>query len=93
VREVEHAIFYPAGLRAIVLLAESGIDASPALLRFLSEGILLAFRLCLTSSAAVLHTVNIGFDLIAKVVPFRFFAGHHLGQDVFFEHITVCQYI
>jgi len=93
VRKVRYTIFNPAGLRPVALLAKSRVDAGFALLDRLNEGILLAFRLCLTSGAAVVHTAHLDFVLIAEVVPIRFFAGHHLGQNVLLEHITVCQYI
>lgn len=91
--EVEHAIFYPAGFSAVALLAKSGVDASLALLSFLHEGILLAFRLCLTSGAAVIDTPHISFVFVAEIVPIYFVAGHHLRHYVLFEHVSVCQWV
>ena len=93
VRKVENTILDPARLRSIALLAKSSIDASFALLSFTREGVLLAFRLQLTSGAAVFHAAHPNLVFVAEVVPFRFDAGHHLGHHVLFEYIAVCQYI
>jgi hypothetical protein len=93
VHKVEHTIFNPARLRPAALLAKSRVDSSPTSSSLRYEGILLAFSLCLTSRMAVVHTVHVDFVFIAEIVPFRFVAGHHLGQDVIFEHVAVCQHI
>lgn len=90
-RKVEYTIFNPAGLRAVALLAKSRVDASFALPSLRHEGILFAFRLSLASGAAVVHIAHLDFILIAKVIPIRFVAGHHLGHHVLFEHVAVCQ--
>ena len=93
VRKVEYTIFNPPGLRPVALLAKSRVDPSFALLGLLNEGILLAFGLCLTSGATVVHTAHLDFTLIAQVIPTRFVAGHDLGHNVLLEHVTVCQYV
>jgi hypothetical protein len=93
VRKVKHTIFNPAGLSPNALLPKPRIDASFALLGLRNERILLAFRLCLAYGAAVVHTAGLSFVFVAEVVPTRFVAGHHLGQNILLEHITVCQHI
>lgn len=92
-RKVEYTIFNPAGLRAAALLAKSRVDASFALFGLLNEGILIAFKLCLTSGTAVIPPAHLDLILIAKIVPIRFVAGHHLGHNVLFEHVSVRQYV
>lgn len=93
IREIEHTIFNPAGLSPVVLLPKPRIDASSALPGLRNEGILLAFRLCLASGAAVVHTADVKFVHVAEIVPTRFVAGHHLGQNILLEDITVRQHI
>ena len=93
VRKVENTILDPARLRSIALFAKSRIDASFALLGLTREGVLLAFRLQLTSGAAVFHAAHPNLVFVAEVVPFHFDTGHHFGHYVLLEHVAVCQYI
>jgi hypothetical protein len=92
VREVQHAILQPSGLHAFFArLAKSRVDSSLALHTRLHERILLATGLCLTSRTALVDTADLLCTLIAEIIPVRLVAGHHLGQHILVEHITVSQ--